>query len=925
MKKQLQYIVALLLLFNLGNEYYTQCDNNVSTNPANPTNNALPDVWQAVPTPPYNPDTRYLNGLDWWNATTYTLTDMWYNPTQPYGSMVNIQSSSLPSYYSYLVKGTNGAPVMSPQNGWELLLVNLGRYPDNVNVHNYIEHNHVPYMVFYNKYSGIIRVFVKYGYNERPTNSVDGVKINLYYHIENNPSNLSGILRLGYGVDRTLDQNTISYHLTAIAKPAGGQQYWMSADFQVTYDPCVCTFPTDLKLDFEFFSHTDFKLYGRGITVEEDLVDGSGNIIEQDFLGGVDFTSQNEAENGFIIYKKMDKLADDYIAKLEAYKTQLALTNEINDQLENDLLVLKGFRTIVKLGMIAFTGSPEFALIAVKLPHLLFSDDSKKNKEKFYREVEKILGKKLDTYQSDNFKKKSTPTKPVMPSVSFSEMNFSGVLEDELLINGPKFSTPGSFKNNPSVYDFPDGNNVYSYPVYNNPLGVFALLEAPKIIMSEVTYVAQNYQTSIPTYPYSAIKYDMKNQYQFKLNSDLKYAFNEAVDIQSYTIDASFIIKSNNRNNDGGTRLFTPQTSLNVPVNLISTDVSLNLESQEINTYNNDSILNISQSINKTTITYNTPYIPINAFKEYVAEVGIASECYFLSIPAEHFETNYQLIKGYEWQDFEIELKLLINVTYAGINSDNDPIEQTYIYTYVVDEGNITLSGTELVTDLATSSDHVMEYRENIYIGATHFDGTSIEGFILSGNNYTCKVWNDITIEGNLTTANGYTVNIKAGKEIEVVNNSEISPEITLSIESVLDYSSPMPEATSAYVSNFCQGLNRNAPSYQANVPRNYRPIENPEEENSEEEKPFTALNFNLYPNPTKDAATVSYNVTEFAEVTIQVTDLMGRIVLQPQLPTMQDAGNYEVQMNTSSLSKGIYLCSVKVGNQIKTKHLIIQ
>jgi hypothetical protein len=126
MKKLLRYLVAILCFYIIGNDYYTQCDNQVNTNPANPTNNALPDVWQATPIPPYNPDSRYLNGLDWWNATSYTLTNMWYNPTQPYGSMVNIQSSSLPSYYSYLIKGTNDAPVMSPQNGWEFIAWDMG-------------------------------------------------------------------------------------------------------------------------------------------------------------------------------------------------------------------------------------------------------------------------------------------------------------------------------------------------------------------------------------------------------------------------------------------------------------------------------------------------------------------------------------------------------------------------------------------------------------------------------------------------------------------------------------------------------------------------------------------------------------------------------------------------------------------------------
>lgn len=123
-----------------------------------------------------------MNGFDWWTPNQYVLTNMQYNQMQPYGNMSNIQSAIILSDYSYLNKAL-GAEEMLPQNGWELLLSNLGFYPDNETPHNNIDIQTTPYLVFYNRYKGIVRVFVQYGYNQPPTSSINGVKINMRYTV----------------------------------------------------------------------------------------------------------------------------------------------------------------------------------------------------------------------------------------------------------------------------------------------------------------------------------------------------------------------------------------------------------------------------------------------------------------------------------------------------------------------------------------------------------------------------------------------------------------------------------------------------------------------------------------------------------------------------------------------------------------------
>lgn len=214
-------IYTIILLFAVSVDYsFSQCDNNVSTNPNNPSNSSLPD--DSTSSIPYTMDNRFLNGLDWWSPSSYTLTDMEFNPGQPYGTMTNIQTINQQQYYTYLKHNpldSMSADQMNPENGWELLLVNLGRYPDNVTAHGEEEFNVVPYLVFYHRYTGVIRVFVRYGNNTFPPLAINGVKINLYYNTDGNQNNLSGLFRLGDGLDRTLDQTTTVSRLSAIAPP----------------------------------------------------------------------------------------------------------------------------------------------------------------------------------------------------------------------------------------------------------------------------------------------------------------------------------------------------------------------------------------------------------------------------------------------------------------------------------------------------------------------------------------------------------------------------------------------------------------------------------------------------------------------------------------------------------------------------------
>ncbi|MCS7074264.1 MAG: fibronectin type III domain-containing protein, partial [Bacteroidia bacterium] len=74
---------------------------------------------------------------------------------------------------------------------------------------------------------------------------------------------------------------------------------------------------------------------------------------------------------------------------------------------------------------------------------------------------------------------------------------------------------------------------------------------------------------------------------------------------------------------------------------------------------------------------------------------------------------------------------------------------------------------------------------------------------------------------------------------------------------------------------------------------------------------------FHLYPNPSRDVATIEYLGTS-SNVQVQVLDLMGRIVLQGQL----SAESSKLSLNLEQLGTGFYLVQVQDENSKSTQKL---
>ena len=80
---------------------------------------------------------------------------------------------------------------------------------------------------------------------------------------------------------------------------------------------------------------------------------------------------------------------------------------------------------------------------------------------------------------------------------------------------------------------------------------------------------------------------------------------------------------------------------------------------------------------------------------------------------------------------------------------------------------------------------------------------------------------------------------------------------------------------------------------------------------------------FQNVPNPAGTTTLISYSIDRPMLVQLDVTDLMGIVLLSPARG-METAGRHEVAVDCSKLSAGPYLYKLTAGNIVKFRKLVI-
>jgi PKD repeat protein len=82
-------------------------------------------------------------------------------------------------------------------------------------------------------------------------------------------------------------------------------------------------------------------------------------------------------------------------------------------------------------------------------------------------------------------------------------------------------------------------------------------------------------------------------------------------------------------------------------------------------------------------------------------------------------------------------------------------------------------------------------------------------------------------------------------------------------------------------------------------------------------------LTLKNYPNPFNTATRISYSIPRSAMVTIKVYDVLGKSIAT-LVDEIKQPGNYEVNFDGSNLASGIYIYSIKMGNETLTKKMFL-
>jgi len=803
--RHLTTLILILCVFY--SKAQTECINEVSTDPDNPTNNSLPPLSNG------SDNLHYLNELDLnqrgapgtpefglWLG--YETTNMFFAGIPlPIMKNINVESGTLP-YYDYLFDG----PKPLTKNGWELLLVNLGRFPNNqdeipvaaANLHQF------PYIVIYNKYLGKIRVFCKFGLDQTVFEAADAVEISLAY---NDRKEVSGAMRLYEGMNQSLDLKTDIIRVTSVAKAQNFGNTWYSADFQIAYDPCTCFYPSNINLLFSQIKEQDIMAHSRTITLEDQpLIDNDLVVSPTEWLSGFDYTGET-AEGGIAIAKSLDIMIERYIAELEQYKIDYAAVVAENKEVEKRLAVMKLFDKVLLQGAgTLVNGLLNFGFWEDIEKHAkeLIGKDSTDN-DVIDKDALNKMGKKFLASGVSGLKTliagevKPLPEEPNMPTATFSETSYSGKITARSDYAGPKFYTPGTYGSTGT--GSPVIEEVYNYPVYNEVLGTFALLKKPKLEIGEFLFFGENKvfqrssQTVVGLKNLEMQRYQSWTKaYKFGLAEKLEFAFNDVLDIKDYSISTSFVIKTKRRDlNKPHTSIISGFHDSEKFVNTIVTNDSIEnfnpiySKGKNYRYYYDNPILDladwnpyvIDSLTDKNEFHFETPFIPIDAMMPFENSIGIKNEAisfkfqqlseqelenleyeiidnqyvFDLSDPAIIKPLNHNPIEtGYEY-DFEIELRLLIDIEFNDNDEFGNPHVATEIHTYKIDPSWISNGGW------ASNPTNITQYGENLTLHNINFDGGPVDGCTLFNNVYTCRAWNDIKIDGDLTTSNNFSAN----------------------------------------------------------------------------------------------------------------------------------------------------------------------
>ncbi len=426
------------LLFNLVSFIalsQTCAPNNITTNPAAPVNAQRPSK---------------LNTWDW-TATDFTLnSNTIYNGNNSIRSpFFDTDNSIIDIFYD---------PIPGPKDflpgtdGWELIKKDFGN--DGFGPVNN------PYFVLYNKYRGLLRIFVARGDQA----FFNGASLKLQF-LDDSPMQTSifDFANELKAIDAPFVRQEI---LSSSSEILNGYEEWFYADFPLSYDPCTCIFASKMKLDIHLSSTSKLSLEGH---TEGSLVSQGEPSADQQAKGSFSIgDAATVAKKVHETYDDITTWSADYLAKPAAKATAIGL---LKGEIKKSNFLKAGLSALPWIG------------------------DALDLADFFFGGGRKVAAPQLVT---------------VSPMAISMTSRYSGSIYTDYPYGSTTFRTPGSnvAGSPPGVPAAPDSEYAY----YNEVLGVLNLLRTP-VVMQKISYTLTNNVVTATTYSYR-----LQNEIQYVLN-----------------------------------------------------------------------------------------------------------------------------------------------------------------------------------------------------------------------------------------------------------------------------------------------------------------------------------------------------------------------------------------------------------------------
>lgn len=623
-------------------EEYCEEGKGISTNPEELQNPECPDL---------------KNNFDW-RAQTSSSTE-WYPVIGPNGNQFNIQNPFTgpnDAFYFQYVSAQQGSNY-NPENGWELLKVEFGTY-GNIDANNIAGwHPHkpngnepkLPYMMLYNKYTGTLRFF---GSLLDPHNTYKTIEIELRIP-EKSPealmppnfnntyqSNLkaTNLLSIQGKSVQPLDQETDETAISVFVEYTNNPNNFFWFDVPVAYDPCICNNRVQLDVSFKFVQEADVNITGSLTGEIQTQNQGQGNyglmVLNRILAAGISTAAAVKSGGAVINIKAFTDLID-------IFKNHPNTSNQTSDNLDALQNVLEC--------------TSDWA--HVMRDNKPFVPSSERQKWKAANDVIDAHTTFLSSLASGCNDKDNVAT------TITGMIEASGTVTQTDVISGTRINMalPGSKWNdfNLKFNDYADGSGrvVPSYPTYNERLGVFALLETPKVQLEDLVELREE---TFLSGTYNVVE---KIVNKLHLKEELKYTFNPSLNIDNdkTIIECRYLVRKQEDNTGGNIYDIYPA------------DLSQN-PTPFLNRFSN----HLPSSLHHPFISES---IPINQFKNFEMIFSVAPK----------LAVNGNIILTYEGGRYKklpkemVFLQIKILLVSKDLRSDGLPNQSYHIYTYPVE------------------------------------------------------------------------------------------------------------------------------------------------------------------------------------------------------------------------------------------------